>query len=42
MSSNRKAAGCIGITWIGKLDNCWSADVAINKLDEIQVDNSSN
>ncbi|AFY52944.1 haloacid dehalogenase superfamily enzyme, subfamily IA [Rivularia sp. PCC 7116] len=37
MARNAKAAGCIGITWIGKSDNVRGADVVINKLDEIEV-----
>lgn len=37
MARNAKAAGCIGITWIGKTDNVRGADVVINQLDEIQV-----
>ncbi len=37
MARNAKAAGCIGITWIGKSDNVRGADVVINKLDEIQI-----
>ena len=37
MAHNAKAAGCIGITWIGKSDCVRGADVVINKLDEIQV-----
>ena len=37
MASSAKAAGCIGITWIGKYDNVRGADVVINKLDEIEV-----
>lgn len=37
MARNAKAAGCIGITWIGKSDNVRGADVVINKLDQIQV-----
>ncbi|MEO1428242.1 MAG: HAD family hydrolase [Cyanobacteria bacterium J06633_8] len=37
MASNAKAAGCIGITWIGKSDHVRGADVVINKLDEIQA-----
>ncbi len=37
MARNAKAAGCIGITWIGKSDNVRGADVVIDKLDEIQV-----
>ncbi len=37
MARNAKAAGCIGITWIGKSDHVRGADVVINKLDEIQV-----
>ena len=37
MARDAKAAGCIGITWIGKTDNVKGADVVINQLDEIQV-----
>ncbi|MEC4812354.1 MAG: HAD family hydrolase [Scytonema sp. PMC 1069.18] len=37
MARNAKAAGCIGITWIGKLDNVRGADVVIHRLEEIQV-----
>ncbi len=37
MARNAKAAGCIGITWIGKPDNIKGADVVINQLDEIQI-----
>jgi phosphoglycolate phosphatase len=37
MARNAKAAGCIGITWIGKSDNVQGADVVINQLDDIQV-----
>jgi phosphoglycolate phosphatase len=37
MAKNANAAGCIGITWIGKLDNVKGADVVINQLNEIQV-----
>ncbi len=37
MASNAKAAGCIGITWIGKADNVRGADVVIDKLDEILI-----
>ncbi|MDJ0733675.1 MAG: HAD family hydrolase [Nostocaceae cyanobacterium] len=36
MARNAKAAGCIGITWIGKPDNVKSADVVIHQLNEIQ------
>jgi phosphoglycolate phosphatase len=38
MARNAKAAGCIGITWVGKPDNVAGADVAINQLDEIHLD----
>ncbi|NJM20213.1 MAG: HAD family hydrolase [Richelia sp. RM2_1_2] len=38
MARNAQAAGCIGITWIGRLENVRGADVVINNLDEIQVD----
>ena len=37
MARDAKAAGCIGITWIGKADNVKGADVVINQLDQIQV-----
>jgi phosphoglycolate phosphatase len=37
MARNAKAAGCIGITWIGKSDHVKGADVVINQLDEIQI-----
>jgi phosphoglycolate phosphatase len=37
MARNAKAAGCIGITWIGRADNVKGADVVINQLDQIQV-----
>jgi phosphoglycolate phosphatase len=37
MARNAKAAGCIGITWIGKSDNVQGADVVISQLDEIQI-----
>jgi phosphoglycolate phosphatase len=37
MARNAKAAGCIGITWIGKLDHVQGADVVIQQLGEIQV-----
>lgn len=37
MARHAKAAGCIGITWIGKAENVKGADVVINQLDEIQV-----
>ncbi|GAB1543487.1 HAD family hydrolase [Scytonema sp. NUACC21] len=37
MARNANAAGCIGITWIGKTENVKGADVVINQLDEIQV-----
>ncbi|MBW4425155.1 MAG: HAD family hydrolase [Nostoc desertorum CM1-VF14] len=37
MARNAKAAGCIGITWVDKLDNVRGADVVINLLDEIQI-----
>ncbi|MCJ8283627.1 MAG: HAD family hydrolase [Rivularia sp. ALOHA_DT_140] len=37
MGQDAKAAGCIGITWIGKSDNVKGADIVINKLDEIQI-----
>lgn len=37
MARNAKAAGCIGITWVGKSDNVRGANVVINQLDEIQI-----
>jgi phosphoglycolate phosphatase len=37
MARDAKAAGCIGITWIGNSGNVQGADVVINQLDEIQV-----
>ncbi|QSJ19064.1 HAD family hydrolase [Nostoc sp. UHCC 0702] len=37
MGRNAQAAGCIGITWIGKPDNVRGANVIINQLDEIQI-----
>lgn len=37
MARDAKAAGCIGITWIGRADNVKGADVVINQLDQIQV-----
>lgn len=37
MAHNAKAAGCIGITWVGKSHNVQGADVVINRLDEIQI-----
>ncbi len=37
MGQNAGAAGCVGITWIGKSGNVQGADVVINQLDEIQV-----
>ncbi|MBD2294915.1 HAD family hydrolase [Anabaena sphaerica FACHB-251] len=37
MARDGKAAGCIGITWIGNLGNVQGADVVINQLDEIQI-----
>ncbi|AFY45539.1 HAD-superfamily hydrolase, subfamily IA, variant 1 [Nostoc sp. PCC 7107] len=37
MARNAKAAGCIGITWIGKSDHVQGADVVIHQLNEIQV-----
>ena len=37
MARNAQAAGCIGITWVGKSDHVRGADVVINQLDEIQV-----
>jgi phosphoglycolate phosphatase len=37
MAGDAKAAGCIGITWIGNSGNVQGADVVINQLDEIQV-----
>ncbi len=37
MARDAKAAGCIGITWVGKSDNVRGANVVINQLDEIQI-----
>ncbi|MBD6617066.1 HAD family hydrolase [Komarekiella sp. 'clone 1'] len=37
MARNAKAAGCIGITWVGKSENVQGADVVINQLEEIQI-----
>jgi phosphoglycolate phosphatase len=37
MARNAKAAGCIGITWVGKSENVQGADVVINQLGEIQI-----
>ncbi|WP_138497477.1 HAD family hydrolase [Nostoc sp. PA-18-2419] len=37
MARDAKAAGCIGITWVGQADNVKGADVVINQLDEIQI-----
>ncbi|MEH2243908.1 HAD family hydrolase [Nostoc sp.] len=37
MARDAKAAGCIGITWVGKSDNVRGANVVINRLDEIQI-----
>ncbi|OUL20237.1 HAD family hydrolase [Nostoc sp. RF31YmG] len=37
IARDAKAAGCIGITWIGKSDHVQGADVVINQLDEIQI-----
>ncbi len=37
MARNAQAAGCIGITWVGKSDHVRGADVVINQLDEILV-----
>ncbi|AFY32353.1 HAD-superfamily hydrolase, subfamily IA, variant 1 [Calothrix sp. PCC 7507] len=37
MARDAKAAGSIGITWIGKSDHVRGADVVINRLDEIQI-----
>jgi phosphoglycolate phosphatase len=37
MARDAKAAGCIGITWIGQSDHVRGADVVINQLDEIQI-----
>ncbi len=37
MARNAKAAGCIGITWVGKSDHVQGADVVINQLDEIVI-----
>ncbi len=37
MAKNAYAAGCVGITWVGRVDNVRGADVVINNLDEILV-----
>ncbi|PMB21141.1 HAD family hydrolase [Fischerella thermalis CCMEE 5205] len=37
MARNANAAGCVGITWIGKPENVAGADVVINQLDEIEI-----
>ncbi|MDZ7959521.1 MAG: HAD family hydrolase [Aulosira sp. DedQUE10] len=37
MARNAKAAGCVGITWIGKSDHVQGADVVINQLDDIKI-----
>jgi phosphoglycolate phosphatase len=37
MARHAQAAGCIGITWIGKFDHVQGADVVINQLNQIQV-----
>lgn len=37
MARDAKAAGGIGITWIGQSDHVRGADVVINQLDEIQI-----
>ncbi|MBD2387867.1 HAD family hydrolase [Cylindrospermum sp. FACHB-282] len=37
MARHAQAAGCIGITWVGKSDHVRGADVVINQLDEIQI-----
>jgi phosphoglycolate phosphatase len=37
MGKNAGAAGCIGISWIGKFDNVRGADVIIKRLDEIEL-----
>jgi phosphoglycolate phosphatase len=37
MARNAQAAGCIGITWVGKSENVQGADVVINQLDEIEI-----
>ncbi|MFB2736154.1 HAD family hydrolase [Umezakia ovalisporum] len=37
MARRAQAAGCIGITWVGKLDHVEGADVVINQLDEIVI-----
>jgi phosphoglycolate phosphatase len=37
MARDAKAAGCIGITWVGKSDHVQGADVVINQLNEIQI-----
>ncbi len=37
MACNAKAAGCIGISWLGKSQHLEGADVLISQLDEIEV-----
>jgi len=37
MARNAQAAGCIGITWVGKSEHVQGADVVINQLQEIQI-----
>ncbi|MEA5514751.1 HAD family hydrolase [Nodularia sp. UHCC 0506] len=37
MARSAKAAGCIGITWVGKSNHVQGADVVINQLDEIVI-----
>jgi phosphoglycolate phosphatase len=37
MAKNAHAAGCVGITWIGKPEHVRGADVVINQLEEIQI-----
>ncbi|MEA5582162.1 HAD family hydrolase [Nodularia harveyana UHCC-0300] len=37
MARHAKAAGCIGITWVGKSNHVQGADVVINQLNEIQI-----
>jgi len=37
MARNAKAAGCIGITWVGKPNCVAGADVVINQLNEIEI-----
>ncbi|PAX53355.1 HAD family hydrolase [Brunnivagina elsteri] len=37
MGKNAGAAGCIGISWVGKFENVRGADVFIKRLDEIEL-----